>query len=309
MELRQVRYVLEVAELLHFGRAADRLTITASALSQQVARLERELGVELFDRSPRRVRLTAAGHAFVEQARDVVAASDRAMAAARAADRAAAERLVVGFTSHGAGDLTTRLLERFAHRRPGATVELTELDFAGHFTALAERRVDAQFVRLPVEFDRDVRVAVLRAEPRVVAVPRHHPLRGRPVPVAAADLETERFFRLPDDVPPSWRRHFAPWGTRPDSPRVRTVGEALGLVGAGEGVVLLPRSLAAALPRGDLAYLEAAVEPSRLAVAWRCGHRTGTAHVGDAPCGLAEAFAATAVEVAGDDVPAIGGGR
>src|SRR3954454_14183177 len=125
MELSQLRYVVAVAEELHFGRAAAREHITASALSQQVARLERELQGTLFDRTPRRVVPPAAGAAFVVEARRVLAGASEAGAAARRAARPLT--LTLGFTSHGAGDtgpgdLVTDLLREFGRSRPEVTV-------------------------------------------------------------------------------------------------------------------------------------------------------------------------------------------
>ena len=92
MELRQLRYFVTVAEELHFGRAAEREHIVQSALSQQVQRLERELGVSLLERSTHHVELTAAGAVFLAEARQILAHADRAAAVARSAADAAAGR-------------------------------------------------------------------------------------------------------------------------------------------------------------------------------------------------------------------------
>ena len=90
MELRQLRYFVTLAEELHFGRAAEREHIVQSALSQQVQRLERELGVRLLERSTHHVALTAAGVVFLVEARQILAHVDRAAQAARSAVAAGA---------------------------------------------------------------------------------------------------------------------------------------------------------------------------------------------------------------------------
>ncbi len=184
MELRQLTYFVAVAEELHFGRAAERLHIVQSAVSQQIRRLERELGAELFDRSPRRVRLTGAGERLLPEARAVLAAAERARAAV-----APPEGLRIG-TSTGLGAHLDRVLGAFAERAPDVPVELFSLPVGERLARVAGGQLDAAFVRA-VEPVPGVRVLPLWADPLVAAVPASHPLAGLP------ELRIEELAALP----------------------------------------------------------------------------------------------------------------
>jgi DNA-binding transcriptional LysR family regulator len=173
MELRQLTYFVTVAEELHFGRAAERLHIVQSAVSQQIQRLERELGAELFDRTPRRVRLTAAGERLLPEAREVLAAADRARAAV-----APPPGLRIG-TSTGMGAHLDRVLAAFSRHAPDIPVELFSLPAGERLARVAGGQLDAAFVRA-VEPVLGVRVLPLWPDPLVAAVPATHPLAGRP---------------------------------------------------------------------------------------------------------------------------------
>jgi DNA-binding transcriptional LysR family regulator len=174
VELRQLRYFVAVAEELHFGRAAERMMIVQSAVSQQVSRLERELGVALFDRTPRRVRLTEAGAAFLPAAREVLAAERRALAAV---DRFVAARgtvLRIG-TSRGMGERLEKVLEALARQEPGTRVELVSAMPAERLRRVAAGEWDAAFVRGVLEAPEGVRQVPVWQDELVVALPAGHP--------------------------------------------------------------------------------------------------------------------------------------
>jgi DNA-binding transcriptional LysR family regulator len=172
MELRQLSYFVAVAEELHFGRAAERLHIVQSAVSQQIQRLERELGAELFDRSPRRVRLTGAGERLLPEARAVLVAAEKARTVV-----AAPTALRLG-TSTGLGAHLDRVLAAFAERAPQVPVELSSLPAGERFVRVATGRLDAAFVR-SAEPPPGVRVVPLWSDPLVAALPGTHPLARR----------------------------------------------------------------------------------------------------------------------------------
>lgn len=187
MELRQLRYFVAVAEELHFGRAAQRLHIAQPAVSQQIRRLERELRVELLDRTPRRVRLTEAGLRFLPAARAVLDAADRARASVAGLDGARATEFRLG-TVTGLGERLDAVLDAFAVQAPQVRVELVTLPVRERLTRVADGRLDAAFVRAPAPQD-SPGLDFLPAweDSLMAALPARHPLAERPT-VRLAEL-------------------------------------------------------------------------------------------------------------------------
>lgn len=170
VEVRQLRYFVAVAEQEHFGRAAESLHIVQAAVSKQVARLERELGLTLFDRSHRRVRLTPDGQAFLPHARRALRGIDRAAAAA--ADLAAGNSglLRIG-SSIGLGPRVEAALAAVRNAYPGISLQVTtSASTTGHLAAVVDRDLDAAFVAAPLQTP-GVRVHHLWDEPLLLAVP------------------------------------------------------------------------------------------------------------------------------------------
>lgn len=260
MELRHLRYAVAVADTLHFGRAARSLGIAQPPLSQQIRALEDELGVRLFERSSRRVALTAAGEAFVAEARGVVAAADRARLAAQAAGRGDSGRLVLGLVGSAAAVVLPRLVGTFRERHPGVELVLRELTTAEQAARLRTGELDAGLLRPPLAGDaaRELRLLGLGTEPLVAVLPAGHRLADRrPLPVA--ELAGERFVLFPRPAGPGLydqitalcrRGGFTPVLGQ-EAVQMQTI---VGMVAAGLGVALVPGSVARSA-RPDVAYV------------------------------------------------------
>lgn len=180
MEIRQLRYFVTVAERQHFGRAAEALHIVQPAVSQQVARLERELGLVLFDRSRRQIALTADGEAFLPYARRVLQAAERAARAAAELTAGSSGLLRVG-SSEGLGPRLEQTLAAFRRHRPAATIELVPGSTPVKLAAVAAGDLDAAFVRA-AQPTHGVRVHPLWNEPLLIALPAQRaPFGGGPV--------------------------------------------------------------------------------------------------------------------------------
>ncbi|MBB4661371.1 LysR family transcriptional regulator [Conexibacter arvalis] len=249
MELRQLRYLVALADEGHFTRAAARSRVAQPALSQQIRKLEEELGVALVDRTTRRVALTAAGAALVARARRVLAELDAADAELQQLTGLLAGRLTIGITTTpGPLDLVP-LLERFHARHPAVELVVRE----GLSVRLAaELRADALDVALlsgaaPEDRGR-LELEPLAREPLVVALGPSHRLAGRRR-IAMRELRDESFvaFREGATIREAVARAALDAGFAPRIAfEIQEVARARAIVAAGLGVAVLPRSDATA---------------------------------------------------------------
>ncbi|TVZ01572.1 LysR family transcriptional regulator [Trebonia kvetii] len=178
MEIRQLACFAAVAEELSFARAAQRLHIVQPAVSQQVRRLERELGVRLFERTSRRVQLTAAGERLLPEARSVLSAAGRTRQVAAEIAVGDAGILRLG-TSQGLGGRLDEILSELARRAPGVRVRLVAATAGERLEQVRSGRLDAAFVR-NARAVAGVELLPMWDEPLAVALPAAHPLTAEP---------------------------------------------------------------------------------------------------------------------------------
>jgi DNA-binding transcriptional LysR family regulator len=183
MELRHLRYFVAVADEQNMGRAAARLRVAQSALSRQLQDLEREVGVALFERLSRGVRLTDAGLAFDPHARRALAAADDAASAARDAAAGTVGTLRVAPPDFGARSaLAADAIARFRAARPRVTVELVAVPWPEHVAQLLAGRIDVGFAVAGAPGDHPTAIAAERVDDEPLAwalLARQHPLADR----------------------------------------------------------------------------------------------------------------------------------
>ncbi|QIJ62454.1 LysR family transcriptional regulator [Streptomyces sp. JB150] len=278
MNLEQLHCVVVLAEELHFGRTARRLGVRQPTVSQHVRRLEDELGVSLFDRSTREVTPTAAGRAFVAEARHALRYVERARSAARRTARGEVGELSLGFVGSAVPELLPRLLRGFRRARPGVEVRVQELPSARQVEELFAGRLDMGILHA---FEASSMPEGLTGEEvfrdaLVAALPRRHPLAAQaPLPVSA--LAGEPFVLFPRHLGPALHDRVTRL-TRAAGFEPRVVQEAahmqtiVGLVAAETGVSIVPRTVAH-LRQPDVEFRRLAPEPEPLSMwlVWRRG--------------------------------------
>lgn len=266
MDLRRLRYFVAVAERLHFGQAAAALHITQPALSRQIARFEREIGVELFRRTSRDVVLTSSGRQLLHDGRWLLDSAREARE--RALHATGGPMLTVGFMLGVNVEPTVR---GFREHHPEASVRLQRLRWWNQSEVLLDGLVDIGFLRCPVPSEGLITLP-LYAEPLTVALPTDHPLASRSY-VALTQLAEEPVLGYAD-APPAWNAFWTldprPDGTEPrHGPAVHDIEETVEYVRTGNGVAFLPASIAADYARPDIAYVPLTGAPQgRIVLAW-----------------------------------------
>ncbi|MFD0669419.1 LysR family transcriptional regulator [Ramlibacter sp. MAHUQ-53] len=247
MKLHFLRYFVVLAEELHFGRAAQRLSITQPPLSSAIKSLEEALGVQLLLRNSKHVALTPAGTAFLVEAQQILDRVARAGSIAQAVAGGISGRLDVGTT----GSLVYRdvpaIVQAFSHEMPGIDVVLREMSTAEQLQDLLHGRLDAGFINAP-SVPPQLQSLPLVPDEFVVALPATHPRSGARV-VDLQALRDESFVMFSREVSPANYDNviaiFSRAGIHP-----RTVHAArqwltiVAMVAQGLGVSLVPRSIA-----------------------------------------------------------------
>ncbi|MGQ3675152.1 LysR substrate-binding domain-containing protein [Xanthobacter sp. TB0139] len=252
MELRHLRYFVAVAEELNFTRAAARLNTAQPSFSQQIRDLEAEIGTPLLLRTKRRVELTDAGRVFLDEARLVLAQSQRAITLARRAAQMEARKLTIGFLPSAEVKIFPTMLSVMRTRLADLNPVFRSLTTAEQMEALSRREIDVGFVRLPVTDPALVWKTVL-TERLAAVIPADHPLSTASA-IDIRELAQTPFLRITPEqagglheiVDTYLRDHQVEITPAQDVDNVITM---MTLVGLGAGFALLPDYVAQLLFR------------------------------------------------------------
>jgi DNA-binding transcriptional LysR family regulator len=269
VELRQLEYFLAVAEDLNFRRAAERLHMTQPPLSQQIRQLEIEMGLTLFDRSTRRVQLTAAGEVFRQSASRLLRQLQDSIAEARDVASGLAGQLALGFVPSATIEILPPILREFRSAFPGVRLVLHELNPEQQVRGLRDGSLGCGCFYLPPDQaapfgDRSLSAVPVSREPLVAALPADHPLSAQRR-VGVRELAGEPFVMvsshrgsgLRDIILEQCRRGDMLPNVVQEATLIQTIA---GLVASGVGVALLPASVRR-LQRSGVAYRPLLEEP------------------------------------------------
>ena len=273
MEFRQLRYFVTVAQELHFGRAAETLDITQPALSKQIRVLEANIGIELFFRTKRSVKLTPAGEVFLTEAQQLLQQADAAVRLAKDTASGKVGKLKIGLTATATYTILPDLVRRFRADYPQVEIEMLELSTEAQVIALNRGEIDIGFLHPPID-SRGLTIYPILAEELVVVLPKQHGLTIKES-LSFSDLASESFILHPRAEGPFLYDEFLKLcrqaGFEPKIVKeVDTHQARIFFVAAGMGITFLPKSLETSISL-DLVYKPMRDLPIKLnfSAAWR----------------------------------------
>lgn len=276
MELRQLRYFLVLAEELHFSRAAQRLSISQPPLSVAIRQLEEELGAQLFERTSKEVRLTAAGKHLRVQAQDIMEQAQRVRQDMRAIADGVQGRIRLGFVGSAIYRGLPEALESFRTRHPLVRIDMLELNSAEQIAGLQQERLDLGLLHATRPAP-GLQSHTLVSEPFMACLPDSHALAGlRKLQVR--QLAGERMVLFSRQVSPDYHQQI--WqicqseGFTPDlHHEVRHWLSVLSMVSLGQGVSLVPSCLQrVGFPGLAFVPIQGRHPQSQMQAMWHPGH-------------------------------------
>jgi DNA-binding transcriptional LysR family regulator len=279
MNLRSLRCFLAVAEELHFGRAAKRLALSQPPLTQHIKNLELELGVSLFHRTKRSVRITEAGTALLDESRRLIAQADGLRHIAQRADKGRSGYLRAGFITSSVFTETRKLYARMSRGIPGVTVMWQEMNSSEQIEALREDKLDIAFLHTPAEIAGLSAHTIVR-EPMVMAVPDTHRLARRRQAGLAEFASDDFVLPLRHMSPIFYDSIIAACRAVDISPTIpphqpRNLLTILSLVSVGAGVSVVPNTLAkAGFPGVTFMRIRGEAPINEVSALWRPDNRS-----------------------------------
>ncbi|MDJ0346872.1 LysR substrate-binding domain-containing protein [Streptomyces sp. H10-C2] len=259
MERYEIEAFLTLAEELHFGRTAERLHVTTARVSQTISKLERRVGVPLFERTSRRVALTAIGGRLRDDLMPAYEQIEAGLSRAISAGRGITGELRIGFVGAAAGQLLLQATDRFRGRHPDCEVRIREVQMGEALERLRADEFETLLVCFPLQ-DADLTMGpVLLSEPRMLAVSSRHPFARRES-VSIEDLSRDKVLQAPCSLPDPWRDARSPRRTPSGRPiesgaSAETFQEILTLIGAGHGIFPVGAHVTRYYARPDVAYI------------------------------------------------------
>lgn len=272
MDIRQLRYFVTVAEELNFSRAATKLHMSQPPLSQQIKALEEEMGVLLFLRTRREVKLTDAGKVFLRESRSVLAHLQAAVDTTLKTAKGDVGELRLGVATSAVFHVMPEILERLKSQFPHVTVAVTDMGSRDQIRAVLQDKIDIGIIHEQPHRD-ELASAPLFNEPFSLAIPAGHPLADK-ADVTLADMREQVFVAFSREYAPALFDSFiAACAQAGFSPAIaHTARHALTIfqmVSLGLGVALVPSSFAQSAVRG-VAYrrLDAVTQRVRICAIW-----------------------------------------